>query len=169
MANDNPVQVLDERTGATIVTVGRPLVFVRQLSAASADVPCYVTLAAASIDQSGTIKNVFLAYFWCAGPVPRTEISPGQQPIVLTAESGTVTLSPDSLTLLEEGISDPPHRPPFGRPAAYVYPATLQTMRDLGDSGHLALISVAQQYELFEDRREALRRFVRSLSKAGQD
>jgi hypothetical protein len=169
MANDNPVQMLDERTGATIVTAGRPLVFVRQLTAATDEIPCYVTLTAANIDKSGSLKNVFLAYFWCAGPMPRTEISPGQQPIILATERGTVTLSPDALTLLEEGISDPPNRPPFGRAASYVYPASLQTMRDLADPGHLVLISVAQKYELFEDRRDALRRFVQSLSKAAQE
>ncbi|MGH8264254.1 MAG: hypothetical protein ACRET4_12300 [Steroidobacteraceae bacterium] len=60
----DPIEYLDEKTAATVTAVHAPLVFARERRDVAANLRDYVTLVAASVNRSGNISYVLIAYFW---------------------------------------------------------------------------------------------------------
>ena len=94
-AANQPLEYLDEETGATVTVVGRPLVFVHDRSGFLGPAGDYVTLAAAAVNQSGKITYVLIAYFWWSGVPPKAELAPAAvDPLALQADDPGHTARP---------------------------------------------------------------------------
>jgi hypothetical protein len=169
-AANQPLEYLDEETGATVTVVGRPLVFVHDRSGFLGPAGDYVTLAAAAVNQSGKITYVLIAYFWWSGVPPKAALAPAAvDPLALQADDRGIQLVLRGATAREAGIGLPVHRPRLGAATPYVYAIDLPTMRFIAESHRLALHVESEgsplNYELFEDRRVALKEFVRSMNR----
>jgi hypothetical protein len=165
-----PREYLDEQTGATISVVREPLVFVHERSGAPGTGD-YVTIAAASVDQSGDISYVLVTYCWSVGMARSTGGSLcADAPLVLQADDRRIEIASRKSSAREAGIGVPIHRPPFGAATPFVYTTDLSTLRLLAETHHLSLRlggeSAPLDYELFEDQLSALREFVRSATAA---
>jgi hypothetical protein len=165
-ASNEPLEYLDEETGATVTVVGRPLVFVHDRSGSLGPAGDYVTLAAAAVNQSGKITYILVGYFWWQGVPPKAELAPAAiEPLALQADDRNIQLVLRAASAREAGIGVPVHRPRFGSPTPHVYAIDLSTMGLIAESHHLALHIQSEgtsvNYVLLEDRRAALREFVR--------
>jgi hypothetical protein len=169
-AANEPLEYLDEETGATVTVVGRPLVFVHDRSGFLGPAGDYVTLAAAAVNQSGKITYVLIAYFWWSGVPPKAELAPAAvDPLAMQADARGIQLVLRGATAREAGIGRPVHRPRLGAATPYAYAIDLPTLRFIAESHQLALHiesdGTSLNYELFEDRRVALKEFVRSMNR----
>jgi hypothetical protein len=156
---------LDERTGVTTVTVARALVFIRQGDLTFDASRCYASVSAASVDQSGKVSTIFVAYFWCAGASSGPDKADSRSPsLVLQADTQRIELTRELGASAMQAVANVPYRPPLGHAAPQVYPADLATMKAVGNCSHLVLYigsgDKQLKYELFEDGRRALRDFV---------
>jgi hypothetical protein len=169
-AANQPLEYLDEETGATVTAVGRPLVFVHDRSGFLGPAGDYVTLAAAAVNQSGKITYVLIAYFWWSGVPPKAELTPAAvDPLAMQADARGIQLVLRGATAREAGIGRPVHRPRLGAATPHVYAIDLPTLRVIAESHQLALHIESEgtslNYELFEDRRVALKEFVQSMNR----
>ena len=168
-ASNEPLEYLDEETGATVTVVGRPLVFVHDRSGFLGHAGDYVTLAAAAVNQSGKITYVLIGYFWWSGVPPKAELAPAAiQPLALQADDRNIQLILRAASAREAGIGVAVHRPPFGTATPHAYAIDLSTMGFIAESHNLAVHIQSEgtsvNYALFEDRRAALREFVRRFN-----
>ena len=165
---NEPSEYLDEQTAATITVVGEPLVFAyphRELAANARD---YATLAAAAVNQAGKISYVLIVYFWSTvDPRLRTDAPPVIEPLVLQGDDRRIQLHLREHSAHEAGIGARVHAPPGDPGPPNVYGTDLATIRYLGAARHLVLLTASDNipltYELWEDRRAALRAFVRHM------
>ena len=164
-----PQEYLDEETAATITVVGEPLVFACPRPELAANVRDYVTLAAAAVDRSGKVSYVLIAYFWSTvDPRLRPDALPSPEPLVLQADDRRIELKLRGHSAHEAGIGMPVHAPPGAAVTPNVYGTDLATLRFAADARHLTLLAdsggTALSYELWEDRRTALRSFVHHMN-----
>jgi hypothetical protein len=168
-ATNQPLEYLDEETGATVTVVGRPLVFVHDRSGFLGPAGDYVTVAAAAVNQSGKITYVLIAYFWWSGVPPKGALAPAAaDPLALQADDRGILLVLRG-TAREAGIGQPVHPPRLGAATPYAYAIDLPTMRFIAESHQLAVHIESEgtsplNYELFEDRRVALKEFMRRMN-----
>jgi hypothetical protein len=171
-AGKGPQEYLDDQTAATVTVVGEPLLFAYPRTDLAANVRDYVTVAAAAVDRNGKVSYVLIAYFWSTvDPRLRHDSPPIPEPLVVQADDRRIELSLRGHSAYEAGIGVPVHAPPGEDLKPNVYGTDLATLRFIAESRHLNLrvdTAVTElSYELWEDRRDSLRRFVRHMS--GQD
>ena len=164
-----PQEYLDEETAATITVVGEPLVFAYAQSNLAANVRDYVTLAAAAVDRNGKISYVLIAYFWSTlDPRVRRDALPSPEPLVLQADDRRIELKLRGHSAHEAGIGMPVHAPPGAAVTPNVYGTELATLRFVSEARRLTIVAESDgtplTYELWEDRRTALRTFVHHMS-----
>ena len=164
-----PREYLDEDTAATITVVGEPLVFALPRRDLAANARDYVTLAAAAVNRAGKISYVLIGYNWStADPRLRRDPLPGAEGLALRADDRRIELTLRGHTAHDAGIGVPVHAPPGASVAPNVYGTDLATLRYLSESRHLTLEAdsgeTIMRYELWEDRRAALRRFVQHMN-----
>jgi hypothetical protein len=170
LAGGDPVhEYLDEETGATITALTQPLVFAYPHPELAANVRDYVTLEAAAVNRGGKMSYVLIAYFWSTvDPRLREEPLPTPEPLLLQADDRRIALSKRGQTPREAGIGVPVDAPAGAEPN--VYPTDLATLRFVAEARHLAVAVDTERstltYELWEDRRNALKAFVQHLSGA---
>ncbi len=163
-----PTEYLDEETAATITVVAQPLVFAyahRELAANARD---YATVAAAAVNEAGKIHYVLILYFWSTvDPRLRTDAPPAAEPLVLQADDRSISLALRGHSAHEAGIGMPVHAPPGNAVVPNVYGTDLPTLRYLIAARSLTLRADSDgtplAYELWEDRRGALRAFVQRM------
>lgn len=163
-----PTEYLDEETAATITAVAQPLVFAfahRELAANARD---YATVAAAAVNEAGKIHYVLILYFWSTvDPRLRTDAPPAAEPLVLQADDRSINLTLRGHSAHEAGIGMPVHAPPGNAVPPNVYAIDLPTLRYLVAAHRLTLRTdndgTPLEYELWEDRRAALRAFVQRM------
>ena len=159
-AGNQPLEYLDEQTGSTITVVGRPLVFTHEVPGSAHSAGDYVTLAGAAVDRSGDITYVLIVYFWSAA-------ASAVESLTLQADGSSIQLILRSTSAREVGIGMPVHKPPFGAGTPYIYATDIPTLRLIAESHRLTLRIPRQDkvldYELFQDRRVALKEFVRRV------
>lgn len=167
-----PEEYLDEETAATITVVGEPLVFANERRDLAANARDYVTVAAAAVNRAGKISYVVIAYFWSTVD-PRLRPDALLSPTVLSlqADDRRLDLHLDGHSAHEAGIGRPVHEPPGSAVTPNVYHTDLPTLRFLCEARHLKVISDSEvsvlEFDLWDDRRAALRAFVRHMS--GED
>jgi len=164
-----PQEYLDEETAATITVVGEPLIFACPRPELAANVRDYVTLAAAAVNRSGKVSYVLIAYFWSTvDPRLRPDALPSPEPLVLQADDRRIELKLRGHSAHEAGIGVPVHAPPGAAVTPNVYGTDLATLRFAAEARHLTLLAdsggTALSYELWEDRRTALRSFVHHMN-----
>jgi hypothetical protein len=169
-AND-PLEYVDDQTGASVTTVSKPLIFAHKRSETVNGPRDLVTLAAAAVDRSGKYTYVLVAYFWSVGVAEE----PGSgtsacKPLALQLEDGRIDFTPREVAR-EEGIGVAVHKPPFGAKAPCIYATDLPVLRRMAAAPHPVLYSEGQdaslQYDLFEDRLNALKQLVERLKDTG--
>ncbi|MBV9343867.1 MAG: hypothetical protein JOZ03_02645 [Gammaproteobacteria bacterium] len=171
-ASHPPREYLDEETAATVTVVDEPLVFAfarRDLAANARD---YVTLAPAAVNRMGTVSYVLIAYFWSTiDPRLREDTPAAATQVTLLADDRQIELHPKGSSAHEAGIGMAVHAPPGMDAHPEAYATDLSVIRFLAESRHLALRmdtgNTVLDYELWEDRRPALRDFVRHMN--GED
>ena len=164
-----PQEYLDEETAATITVVGEPLVFACPRPELAANVRDYVTLAAAAVDRNGKISYVLIAYFWSTvDPRLRRDAMPSPEPLVLQADDRRIELKLRGHSAHEAGIGAPVHAPPGAAVTPNVYGTDLATLRFVAEARRLTIVADSDgaplPYELWEDRRTALRNFVHHMN-----
>jgi len=170
-ANQQPQEYLDEDTAATITVVAEPLVFAYARTDLAANARDYLTLAAAAVDRNGKVSYVLIGYFWSTvDPRLRRDAPPVPEPLVLQADDRRTELTLRGHSAHEAGIGMPVHQPAGSTGPPNVYGIDLATLRFISEARHLSMridTEVTElSYELWEDRRDALRAFVRHMSGA---
>ena len=171
---NSPVEYLDDQTGVTVTVVSRPLVFAHErdtfnLPLGTIPARDYVTLAAAAVDRSGRMSYLLIGYFWSVGVSQTWENARrSREPLVLQLQDRRIELVPAGSSAREAGISTPLHRPPIDPATPSLYTVDVPTMKLIAESVHPVLYSgdasAPLKYELFEDRKPALRELVRRLN-----
>ena len=161
-------EYLDEETGATVTLVTQPLVFAYPRTDLAANARDYATLQAAAVNRSGKLDYVVIAYFWSTvDPRLRQDALPNPQPLLLQADDRVIRLSMRGRTAREAGIGMVVDAPPGAGSPPNVYATDLDTLRFIAASRRLALVIDTEPstftYDLWEDRRPALRSFVQHL------
>jgi hypothetical protein len=167
---------LDQTTAATVTTVGHPLVFAHERPNFAVHMRDYITLAGASVDRAGKLESILIAYYW-------TTFDPHGQDGETAARSRSGE-SPDELTLVaddrrihmvklertahEVGIEERAHAPPVGEGVPTIYSIDLMTMRYIAAARNLSAQTrtgeTVLEYELWEDGRPALARWLQQLA-----
>jgi hypothetical protein len=168
-ANKQPQEYLDEDTAATVTVVGEPLVFAYARPELAANERDYVTLAAAAVNRNNKVSYVLIAYFWSTvDPRLRREALPSPDPLVLQADDRRIELHLQGHSAHEAGIGVPVHAPSGANATPNVYRTELPTVRFIGEARQLTIVVDSDPapitYELWEDRRVALRNFVHHMS-----
>lgn len=166
-----PEEYLDEETAATVTVVGEPLVFANPRRDLAANARDYVTVAAAAVDRAGKVSYVLITYIWSTVDPSRREALPSPQALIMQADDRRIEFRFEGHSAHEAGIGLPVHAPPGSEAAPNVYHTELATLRFLAEARHLKVLPPSDApfaaYELWDDRRDALRTFVRRMS--GED
>jgi hypothetical protein len=166
---ERPTEYLDEHTAATVTIVDKPMVFARERPELAANVRDYVTLSAASVNRSGKMTYVLVAYFWSTldsfGAPSAAEIS---DQLVLAADDRRIRLSTQGHSAKEAGIANPVHAPPQHDGPPTVYGTDLDTLRFLAAAHNLTATrgvdANAQTFEIWDDARASLGAFLRFIN-----
>ena len=168
-ADKQPREYLDEDTAATVTVVGEPLVFAYARPDLAANERDYVTLAAAAVNRNGKVSYVLIAYFWSTvDPRLRHNPLPSPETLVVQADDRRIELHLQGHSAHEAGIGEPVYAPPGADVTPNVYRTDLGTVRFIGEARELGIVIDSDPapitYELWEDRRVALRNFVQHMS-----
>lgn len=164
---EQPTEYLDEQTGATVTAVEKPLIFARDRSERAANLRDYVTLAAAAVNRGGKRDYVLIAYVWSTLD-PRYEPAKADaDALVLVADDRRIRLTANGKSPSDLGIARAVDAPPGQNAAPLVFPTDLATIRFIAAARSLQVQTrvgdIAVSYELWEDQRPAVDRFVRYL------
>ena len=171
-AGDSPPrEYLDEETGATVTLQSESLVFAYSRRELAANARDYVTLQAAAVNRNGKLSYVLISYVWSTvDPRMRDEPLPNPDQLVLQADDRRLRLNTGGHTAHEAGIGMTVDAPSGANSPPTVYGTDLATLRFIAESRHLALAVDTERstlvYDLWEDRRADLARFVRHMSGA---
>lgn len=171
-ADREPLEYLDPDTAATITVVAQPLVFANPRTELAANARDYVTLAAAAVDRAGKVTYVGIAYFWSTvDPRMRTDPLPSPEPLVLQADDRRIELRLRGQSAHDAGIGTAVHAPAGAVGPPSVYGLDLPTLRFIAEARQLTVLAESNgtllSYPLWDDRRAALRTFVRHMSGPG--
>jgi hypothetical protein len=162
-----PTEYLDEQTGATVTVVNSPLVFARERSERAANLRDYVNLTAASVNRGGKVEYVLIAYVWSTLD-PRIAQPPGTDALLLRADDRRIELNANGKQPSDLGIGRWVNAPPGQVAKALVFSIDLPTLRFIAAARSLSLQTGASDdsfdYELWDDKRSALARFVQFLN-----
>ena len=162
-----PIEYLDEATGATVTAVNKALIFARDRSERAANLRDYVTLAAAVVNRGGKREYVLIAYIWSTLDTRNEPAKADADALVLVADDRRIRLSANGRTPSDLGIARPVDAPSGQQVTPLVFPTDLATLRFVAAARSLqiqtAVAEVAVSYELWEDQRPALDHFVRFL------
>jgi len=169
-ADREPLEYLDPDTGATVTVAAQPLVFANPRTELAANARDYVTLAGAAVNRGGKLTYVGIAYFWSSvDPRMLGAPLPAPEPLILQADDRRIELRLQGQSARDAGIGaavEPPTRRAAGPPS--VYGLDLATMRFIAEARQLTVLAESNgtplPYPLWEDRRTALRSFVRHMS-----
>ena len=171
-AGESPLrEYLDEDTGATVTLESDPLVFAYQRRELAANARDYVTLQAAAVNRSGKVSYVLISYVWSTVD-PRMRVEPLLNPdqLLLQADDRRIALNSRGHTAHDAGIGMVVDAPSGSSGPPTVYATDLATLRFIAESRHLAVAVDTERstllYDLWQDRRADLARFVRHMSGA---
>jgi hypothetical protein len=162
-----PTEYLDEHTGATVTIANKPLVFARERSERAANMRDYVNLSAASVNRGGKVEYVLIAYLWSTLD-PRFADVLNADSMLLVADDRRIVLNANGKQPSDLGIAETVQAPPGQNLKPMVFATDLATLRFIAAARKVALQVVAGEdaygYDLWEDQRAALGRFVEFLN-----
>jgi hypothetical protein len=160
-----PRELLDERTGATLIVVSKPLIFARVRTDVAANARDYLHLVAVEADRSGKFTSYLLAHYWSTVD-RRMSALPDKAAgkLVLQADGREINLIPMTpMPAAFESRTDL-HAPRAAEAVTWVYAADLPTMLYIAESRDLSLRladeSLPVPFVIWSDGREALREFA---------
>ncbi len=181
---DEPRAYLDQSTGVTVKTVGRPLVFARARPNFAVHMRDYITLAAASVDRAGKLSSILIAYYWTtfdphgqdgdsavnsrtgSGHPAGEDMRPEE--LILVADDRLIRLVKLERSAHEAGIDERAHAPPVGSGPPTVYGIDLPTLRYIAAARNLSAQTrtgdTVLDFEMWEDGRPALAQWLQHLS-----
>jgi len=163
-----PHDYLDEQTGATVTSVDAPLVFARDRSERAANRRDYVTVVAASVNRGGKLEYVLVVYVWSTLDAQNAPASALADSLLLIADDRRIRLNANGKSPAELGIARAVHAPAGQDAKPLVFPADLDTLRFIAAARSLAVQTTRGEevvsYELWDDERPALDRYVRFLN-----
>ena len=163
-----PREYLDEHTGATVSAMDKALVFARDRSERAANLRDYVNLVAATVNRGGQRDYVLIAYVWSTLDARYDPAKPDPNTMVLVADDRRIRLNANGKTAADLGIVHGVGAPAGQAVMPLVFPTDIATLRFIAAARSLQIqTSVADgpvTYELWEDQRPALDRFVRFLN-----
>jgi hypothetical protein len=159
------VELLDEKSGNTLLVVERPLVFARDRTDVAAHARDYATLVAVEIDQAGKYSDFLLLYRWSTVD-PRMSPPPDAQQgeLRILADGRAIDLAP--LPQMPIGLAKRRelHLPPHGDVVAHAYLCDTPMLRYLASSRTLLLRMPQERldlpFALEDDGRAALSAFA---------
>ena len=162
-----PEEYLDEQTGATVDIVDAPLVFARERTERAANLRDYVTLAAASVNRGGKLEYVLVAYVWSTLDPRYAPASALADSILLIADDRRIRLDSNGKSPTDLGIARPVHAPTGQDIKPLVFPTDLATLRFIAAARNLEVETQLGEdtvkYDLWDDKRRALDRYVRFM------
>jgi hypothetical protein len=159
-------EILDEKTGNTLLVVARPLVFARERADVAAHARDYATLAAVEVDHSGKYDEYLLLYRWST--VDRRMSAPpdpdaGELRIV--AEGRAIDLWPLERNPVGLSRQRELHVPNHGDVVFHAYLVDVATLRFIAASRGLTVYMPQEPLDtpfgLWEDGRKSLDRFLK--------
>jgi hypothetical protein len=164
----NPNEYLDQTTAATINVVAKPLVFAHERPEVAVHARDYVTLAAASVNRSGTIEYYIFAYLWSTlDNRNRNGVPPAADNLTIAADDRRITAQLAGHSSQEAGVGTAVRAPPGRHWTLNVYKTDVATLGFIAEARHLAVITGCAEgpvtYEPWDDQRRALRGLVRRL------
>ncbi len=183
-AGNQPRSYLDQSTGVTVTTVGRPLVFARERPNFAVHMRDYITLAPASVDRAGKLDSILIAYFWTTfdphgrdgdaaarargGPGRPTTADTRPDELTLVADDRLIHLVKLERSAHEAGIEERAHAPPVGSGPPTIYGIDLPTLRYIAAARSLSAQTrtgdTVLDYEMWEDGRPALAQWLQHLT-----
>ena len=167
-AGEAPKEYLDEHTGATVSAMDTALVFARDRSERAANLRDYVNLVAATVNRGGQRDYVLIAYVWSTLDARYDPVKPAADSLVLVADDRRIRLNANGKTPSDLGIVHGVGAPAGQVAKPLVFPTDIATLRFIAAARSLQIqASVGETpvtYELWEDQRPALDRFVRFLN-----
>ena len=162
-----PIEYLNEQTGATITAVEKPLVFVRRRD----DWVKYqlenFTVAATSVNRGGKRDYLLCVYVWSTMDLHDEFSADGTILLALVADERRIEFTDIGRTPADFGIAHPAGAPPWAPQRQWVSPTDLATLRGIATARTLKVQSSQGGtdigYALFTDGRPALDGFVRYL------
>jgi hypothetical protein len=162
-----PLEYLDEQSGATVTAVEKPLLFARERSERAANLRDYVTLMAVTVNRGGKRDSLLIAYIWSTLDARYEPDRPVAESLVLVADDRLIRLEGSGGTAADFGIIRAVGAPPGRTVKPIVVPMDLATQRFIAAARNLQIqAKVADQvvsYILWDDQRKALDRYVRFL------
>lgn len=162
-----PYERLDEMTGATVTAIDHPLVFARDRSERAANLRDYVTIAPAAVNRGGKRELVLVAYIWSTLDPRYEPAKPEADALVLVAMDRRISLTANGKTPHDLGIDESVDVPVGQDVKPLVFPTDVETLRYIAAAPTLAIQTrVGEEsvtYDLWDDQRRALDRFVRFL------
>ena len=164
-----PREIFDDQTATTLSVVSKPLVFARERSDVEAHARDYATLVAAEIDRSGQYSEFLLLYRWSTvdrrmSPPPQ----PGEGALRILADGRAIDLQPLERLPISLKQSRELHVPAHSDVMARAYSVDAALLRFIAASRDLEVRMPQEQlnkpFALWEDGRDALANFVRSVN-----
>ena len=166
-ADYSPYERLDEQTGATVTAIDHPLVFARDRSERAANLRDYVTIAPAAVNRGGKRELVLVAYIWSTLDPRYEPARPEADALVLVALDRRINLTANGKSPHDLGIDESVDVPVGQDVKPLVFPTDAETLRYIAAAPQLAIQTrvgdESVTYELWDDQRRALDRFVRFL------
>jgi hypothetical protein len=161
-------EILDEKSGDTLLAVASPLVFARERSDVAAHARDYVTLVAVQVDHSGKTTEFLLLYRWSTVDrrmSPPPDANAGELRIL--AEGRTIDLMPLDRVPLSLSLRRELHVPDHGDVIAHAYLVDSTTLRFIAASRDLTVRMPQERLDmpfgLWEDGRIALGQFIQRV------
>ena len=160
-----PREVLDERSGATLIIAQRPIVLARTRSDVAANARDYLTLVGLQEDRSGRFTTWLIAHRWSTvDPRIAADRGVGAGRLRIIADDREVLLSPAAPAppLLERG--DLLFGPTTARTQSYAFPIDVPTLHYLAGAQILSANfpddALPIPYGIWQDGRSALMALV---------
>ncbi len=163
-----PIEYLDQQSGATVTAMDKPLLFARERSERAANLRDYVTMTAATVNRGGKRDCLLIAYIWSTLDARYEPARPVADALVLLADDRRIQLDARGGTPADYGIVRAVGAPPGRTVKPLVFPTDLATLRYIAAARSLQVQATVsdevQSYMLWDDQRKALERFVRYLN-----
>jgi hypothetical protein len=162
-----PIEYLDEKSGATVTAMDKPLLFARDRSERAANLRDYVTMTAATVNRGGKRDYLLIAYIWSTLDARYEPARPVADSLILVADDRRIRLDTSSGTPADFGIIRAVGAPKGRTVKPLVFPTDLDTLRYIAAARNLQVQGNVGDdvvsYMLWDDQRKALDRFVRFL------
>ncbi len=163
-----PLEYLDEQSGATVTAMDKPLLFARDRSERAANLRDYVTLVAATVNRGGKRDSLLVAYIWSTLDARYEPARPVPDSLVLVADDRLIRLDSSGGTAADFGIIRAVGAPPGRTVKPLVFPIDLATLGFVAVARNLQIQAKVGDgvvsYMLWDDQRKALDRYVRFLN-----